>query len=229
MSDSSYGNLNNPVIWSDADVRRWQISQLLHALTPAAALCVVLTAGPEGTVTSPATWSSSPWNLLFTMGFGVLVWDVRALWLRRRGRRTPLTVPVDSIEHAWSFAEDALGVNAWPSGRGGLVGLRSVTAIDRDTTMVWKSFAVQPLAALAYAASELQNDNAMGWLVRTVTRLSCADSDDAWAEAAHAVAATTPPMMHSSFGRAVNMEHRQRDSVAVVMRDAVLGASVAVQ
>lgn len=48
-------------------------------------------------------------------------------------------------------------------------------------------------------------------------------------EAAHTVAATTPPTMRSSFGRAMNMEHRQRDSVAVVMRGAVLGAGVAVQ
>lgn len=229
MSHSLYGNLNNPGTWSDADVRRRQISQLLHALIPAAAMCVVLTAGPEVKVTSPTTWSSGSWNLLLALVFGVIVWDVLVLRLRRRGRRAPLTVPVDSVEHALRFAEDALGVNAWPWGRGGYVGLRSVAAIDRDTTMVWKSCAVWPLAALACAASVPQNDNAMGWLVGTVIRLSSIDSDDVWAEVAHAVAATTPPTMHSSFVRVMNMGHRQRDSVAVVMRDAVLGASVAVR
>lgn len=229
MSDTSFGYLNDPGIWWDADVRRRQISQLLHVITPAVAMCVVLTAGPGAMFASTAAWSTWPWNLLLAMGVGVLVWDVRALWLRRRVRRTPLTVPVDSIGQAFRFAEDALGLSAWPPSPGDYVGRRAAAPIDRGNTTVWESYAVLPLAALAYTASQTQDGNAMEWLTRTVTRLCSADADEAWGEAAHAVAATTTPTVHSSFFRTVNMEHRQRDSVALVMRDAVLGANVAVQ
>ncbi|WP_131536380.1 hypothetical protein [Mycolicibacterium aromaticivorans] len=225
MNDHSDEYLIPPTMRSDPDTRRRQISQLLHVLAPTAALCVVLTAGPDMMAASPAAWAKGPWNLVLAIGFGVLVWDMRALWLRRRARRAPATLPVHSIGHAFRFAEDALGVRAWPSGRGDYVGHRSAAEIDRDTSGVWASYAVQPLAALACAASQPRKDGAMEWLVHTVTRLSCADSDDAWRDAAHAVAATTDPTMRASFFRTMNMEHRQRQSVALVMRDAVLGVN----
>lgn len=226
MNDHSYEYLNTSNMWSDPDTRRRQISQLLHVLAPTAALCVVLTAGPDMMAAPPATWSNGPWNLVLAMGFCVFVWDMRALWLRRRAQRAPAALPVHSIGHAFRFAEDALGVHdGWPSGRGDYVGHRSGPVIDGDTSGVWASCAVQPLAALAYAASQPRNDGAMEWLVHTVTRLSCADSDDAWRDAAHAIAATTGPTMRASFFRTMNMEHRQRQSVALVMRDAVLGVN----
>lgn len=228
MSDMTYRHLNGRGIWRTADVRRRQISQLLHVLAPAVAMCIVLTATPEVMFGSAATWSSWPWNLLLALGFAVLLWDVRALVLRRRARRTPLTMPVDSITQALRFAEDALGINAWP-GTVGYVGSRPIPMVERDTRTVWESYAVQPLAALAYAASQPQHHNPTHWLERTVTRLASSDSDDAWCEAARAVTAASAPAVQSSFFQTMNMERRQRDSVALVMREAILGTKLAVQ
>lgn len=227
MSEMSYGYLDNPGIRLDANVRRRQISQLLHVITPAAAMCLVLTASPQVMFDSMATWLSWPWNLLLALAFGVLIWDLRALLLRRRGRVAPLTVPVKSMAHAIDFAEDSLGLSAWPPGPGDYVGSRN--AVARQSTTVWHSYAVLPLAALAYAASQPQAGDAQEWLERTVTGLASADSDDAWREAARAVAAVAAPTVNSSFFHAMNMEQRHRDSVARVMREAILGASVAVQ
>lgn len=230
MSDMTYGDLNGPGIWLTADVRRRQISQLLHVITPAAAMCIVLTATPEVIFGSAASWSSWPWNLLLAIGLGVLLWDVRALLLRRRGRRTPLTVPVDSMVEAIRFAEDALGRGAWPPGTGSYLGSRTPAVTDGDSTALWQSYAVPPLAALAYAASRSEVENPAEWLESTATRLTSSESDEGWCEAARAVGATAAPaVVQSSFFRTMNMEPRQRDSVALVMREAVLGASAAVR
>lgn len=226
MSEMSYGYLNDSGNRLDADVRRRQISQLLHVITPAAAMCLVLTASPQVMFASMATWLSWPWNLLLILGFGVLIWDMRALLLRRRARSTPATVPVESMTQAFRFAEEALGLSARPPG---YVGPRSAAAPRRDTSTLWQSSAVLPLAALAYAASQPENGDSREWLEHIVDGLTAADSDDAWRQAAHAVAATTEPTVNSSFFRAMNMEQRQRDSLALVMREAILGANVAVQ
>ena len=85
-----------------------------------------------------------------------------------------------------------------------------------------------PLAALAYVASGSQHGNAGEWLARTVTGLASADSDEAWREAACAVA-SADPLLRQSFMRAMCMQPRQRDSVALVMNEAILGTHVAVQ
>lgn len=229
MSDMSYGYLNDFGSRLDADVRRRQVSQLLHVITPAAAMCLVLTASPQVMFGSAATWLSWPWNLMLGLIIGVLIWDVRALLLRRCGSTSPVTVPVDSMAQAFHFAEDALGLSARPPGPGDYVGPRSAAGSNDGSSLMWRSCAVLPLAALAYAASQPENGTSREWLEHIVTGLASADSDDAWREAAHAVAATTAPTVNSSFFHAMNMEQRQRDSVALVMREAILGAAVAVQ
>lgn len=223
MSDMSYGYLGHPSIRLDADLRRRQISQLLHVITPTIALCLVLTAGPEQIFAPGATWTDWPWNLLLTMTFGIAVWDVRAALLRRRGRE-PLTFPVACAAQAWRFAEDVLGVNTGPSGSAGYVGPR------RPPAGIWEYCSVGPLAALAYTASQAPHVKAADWLVATLTRLASLDSDAAWQEAAHVVATTTvPTLLHSAFFRTMDMEDRQRTSVAVAMRDAILCSDVAVE
>lgn len=224
MDDISYGYIDYPGARLEPDVRRRQISQLLHVIAPAAAMCIVLSAGPEA-LFPPAmaarTFTGWPWNLLIAMALGVAIWDVRALLLRRRGRGR-LTLPVESLPHAVHFAEDALGVSTWAQGIRGYVGSRA------DAAGIWESQAVLPLAALAYVASGSQHGNAGEWLARTVTGLASADSDEAWREAACAVA-SADPLLRQSFMRAMCMQPRQRDSVALVMNEAILGTHVAVQ
>jgi hypothetical protein len=216
MSELSYGYVSGASTWWDADLRRHQISQLLHVITPAAAMCIVLSAGPEAMfppVVSAATWMSWPWNLLLSMVFGVLAWDVRALWLRRRGRRRALSFPVDSVDQAFRFAEDALGVNRWTHQPGGYVGPGSGAG-------VWETLAVLPLAALAFAASKPQHTDPMQWLTRTVDQLATDGSDRAWQLAAEAVGVANTHL-HDAFVRTTNMSQRQRDSLVLVMRDAL--------
>lgn len=160
-------------------------------------------------IVSAATWMSWPWNLLLAMVFGVLAWDVRALWLRRRG---PLTLPVRSVDQAFRFAEDALRVSTWSRSPGGYVGPRTGAGL-------WESCAVLPLAALAFAASK-SHASPMQWLTRTVDELATDGTDCAWQLAAEAVGGANIDL-HEAFVRAMNMSQRQRDSVVLVMRDAL--------
>jgi hypothetical protein len=211
MSEMSYGYVNGANTWWDADLRRRQISQLLHVITPAAAMCIVLSAGPEAMfppVVSAATWMSWPWNLLLPMAFGVLAWDLRALLLRHRG---PLTLPVRSVDQAFRFAEDALLVSRWSRSPGGYVGPRTAAG-------VWETRAVLPLAALAFAAS--QHANPMQWLTRTIDQLATDGTDRAWDGAAKAIGGANIDL-HEAFVQTMNMSPPQRDSLVLVMRDAL--------
>lgn len=217
MSEMSYGYVNGASTSWDADLRRHQISQLLHVITPAAAMCVALSAGPEAMfppTASAATWMSWPWNLLLSMVFGVLAWDVRALWLRRRGRRRALNFPVNSVDQALRFAEDALGVNKSSQQSAGYGGPRTGAGL-------WETVAVLPLAALAFAASKPQHTDPMQWLTRTVDQLAADGSDRAWQLAAEAIGAAANTHLHDGFVRTTNMSQRQRDSLVLVMRDAL--------
>jgi type IV secretion system protein VirD4 len=217
MRASSHG-FNDPNTWQQADLRRRQISQLLHIMAPAASLCIVLSVGPDEMFPAgmtAAVWTSWPWNALLPLAAGVLIWDVRAAVLRRRGGRGALrpTFPVVSVGQAFRFAEHALALR--DVGRG-------------NSAVVWESLAQAPLAALVYTASRLCEDMAMAWLEHTVCQLaSPAHARTAWEQAATAVAAASPDLLHHRFVAAMGMDERQRDSVALVMREAITSPAAA--
>lgn len=197
--------------WREDVRRRRQISQVLHVIAPAAAMCIALSDGPE--VMCPAlvtvtTWTVWPWNALLCMAAAILLWDVRVFWLRRRGAPTLLrpTLPVNSPYQALRFSEDILDLTNVQ--RGGDSGL-------------WEAAAAVPLAALAYTASQLGERMALPWLERTVGQLAAEAPTAVWEEAAETVAAATPELLHHGFVGAMRMNERQRESVAHVMRDAI--------
>lgn len=217
MTEISYGSINDPGSWqAGADMRRHQISQVLHIITPAAAMCIVLSAGPETMFpsTAPAhAWVVWPWNALLAMAIGVIVWDGRALLLRRRGRRDALRFSVRSVEEAFRFAEEALGVNHG-----------STTSDHRRRTTatgLWETRAVAPLAALAYTATASEQASPLHWLASTVDQLATDGSERSWQCAAAAISAVSSHL-HEAFVSVMNMSQPQRDSVVLVMRDAII-------
>jgi len=216
MTEISYRSINDPSLWpARADMRRHQISQILHIITPAAAMCIVLSAGPETVFpsTAPAhVWMIWPWNVLLAMAIGVIVWDGRALFLRHRGRRDALRFSVRSGEEAFRFAEEALGVNH---------GSENSDHRGRTTaTGLWETCAVAPLAALAYTAAASEPARPLHWLASTVDQLAADGSERSWQRAAEAISAVSTHL-HEAFVSVMNMSQRQRDSVVLVMRDAI--------
>jgi type IV secretion system protein VirD4 len=88
-----------------------------------------------------------------------------------------------------------------------------------DSLAVWASYATLPLAGLLYAA---RRDNlGIGWVLDAAvnTDRDVPATTPGWASAAQRVADT--PMLATALTRTVNMDVRQRDSVAKTVLDAL--------
>jgi type IV secretion system protein VirD4 len=85
---------------------------------------------------------------------------------------------------------------------------------------IWESQAAGPLAALLYAASPAGNNEGMGWVLRAVDNLD-ADrrSEPGWHQAAYVCHRFE--VLALGMLRILDMEPRQRDSVAITMRKAI--------
>ena len=84
----------------------------------------------------------------------------------------------------------------------------------------WQSLAVAPLAVFLYAASPMGNGEGMPWVVSAIDNTDPqAGSEPSWVQAAHCCHET--PLLSLSLKRALDMDPRQRDSVAIAMREAV--------
>jgi hypothetical protein len=85
---------------------------------------------------------------------------------------------------------------------------------------IWESQAAGPLAALLYAASPAGNGEGMGWVLRAVDNLD-ADrrSEPGWHQAAYVCHRFQ--VLALGMLRILDMEPRQRDSVAITMRKAI--------
>ncbi len=86
----------------------------------------------------------------------------------------------------------------------------------------WAAAAVEPLAAMLYAASPRGNNGGVGWLVR----VAAANTPDALADTAQGWRGAVPyladqPILSNAVQHALELNTRQRDSLVMTMRDAV--------
>lgn len=94
----------------------------------------------------------------------------------------------------------------------------AVAPVDFDENGLWREIAERPLTALIYTAS--QHPRPLAWLEHTVSRLGAGEHDAGWAEAVEAAGAVDSALCQWVKGASV-MCRGQRDSVALVMREAV--------
>jgi type IV secretion system protein VirD4 len=86
---------------------------------------------------------------------------------------------------------------------------------------VWESQAAGPLAAFLYAASPMGNGQGMSWVLLAVDNLDGEDIDSpGWVQAAGLCHRF--PVLSLSLQRIMDMDPRQRDSVAITMRKAIM-------
>jgi TraM recognition site of TraD and TraG len=88
---------------------------------------------------------------------------------------------------------------------------------------VWESQAAGPLAALLYSASPMGNNEGMGWVLRAVDNIDTIGSDatkrPGWLQAA--AICHRYDVLAVGMTRILDMDARQRDSVAITMRKAI--------
>lgn len=85
---------------------------------------------------------------------------------------------------------------------------------------IWESQAAGPLAAFLYAASPMGNGGGMDWVLRAVDNIDPTKSaEPGWAQAA--ALCRRYEVLALGMLRILDMEPRQRDSVAITMRKAI--------
>lgn len=97
--------------------------------------------------------------------------------------------------------------------------LHSAAAREGDSYAVWVSNATLPLAGLLYAAH--QDNLGIGWVLDAAanTYRDVDEHEPGWVNAAQRVA--DAPLLATALRRTVNMDARQRDSVAMTVLDAL--------
>ena len=166
---------------------------------------VVAGAGPELMFPpnmTTATLGTLPWMALWTVAALLGMWQINAAAVRRRMRTASRELRFESLSRAADYAEDLLTL----SGHG-------------PVDAFWRATAVAPLTALVYAASTRGNGEGMPWVRAMVERLSTGGADG-WHAAAQAVA-DVDETLQPSIDRWGDASAGQRDSVALVMREAV--------
>lgn len=92
---------------------------------------------------------------------------------------------------------------------------------------IWEANTEGPLSAMLYAASPMGNSKGMDWVLLAVDNMAKLDPDadrsllkePGWAAAAHIV--RDIPYWYNALTRTLDMDARQRDSIALTMRKAV--------
>ncbi|GAA2429053.1 hypothetical protein [Mycolicibacterium llatzerense] len=170
---------------------------------------VVAGAGPDlmfpANMTA-ATLGTLPWVALWTVAVLLGAWHVNAAAMQHRMRAASRELRFESLSRATDYAEDILTL----SGHG-------------PADAIWRVMAAAPLTAIVYAASTRGNGEGMPWVRETVERLST-DGAAGWHAAADAVA-DIDERLQPHLDRWVDSDARQRDSVALVMREAVGGVA----
>ncbi|NTY62588.1 hypothetical protein [Mycolicibacterium sphagni] len=165
---------------------------------------IVAGAGPERMFPpgmSAATLGTWPWLALWVLAAALVTWHVIAAAALRGMRAASRELRFESLTRAMSFAEDMLLLS------------RS------HCEPVWSDQAVMPLTALVYAASTNGNGQGMPWVRNMVDHL-CTDGADGWRAAADAVG-EIDHQMSARIVRLAELHGRQRDSIALVLREAV--------
>ena len=91
---------------------------------------------------------------------------------------------------------------------------------------IWESNTEGPLAAMLYAASPKGNNAGIEWVLLAVDNMRLEDPNSqmslepGWQMAADIV--SNMPLFHNALMRTLLMDHRQRDSIALTMRKAVM-------
>ena len=86
----------------------------------------------------------------------------------------------------------------------------------------WATAAVGPLAAMLYAASPAGNSQGISWLVRAATNIDM-NSDAGTPSWRNTIAVLNDqPLLSNSLERVLGWNTRQRDSIAITLRDALL-------
>ena len=91
---------------------------------------------------------------------------------------------------------------------------------------IWESNTEGPLAAMLYAASPKGNNAGIEWVLLAVDNMRLEDPNSqmslepGWQMAADIV--SNMPLFHNALMRTLFMDHRQRDSIALTMRKAVM-------
>ena len=91
---------------------------------------------------------------------------------------------------------------------------------------IWESNTEGPLAAMLYAASPKGNNAGIEWVLLAVDNMHLEDPNSqmslepGWQMAADIV--SNMPLFHNALMRTLFMDHRQRDSIALTMRKAVM-------
>jgi hypothetical protein len=93
---------------------------------------------------------------------------------------------------------------------------------------IWEANTEGPLSAMLYAASPMGNNRGMDWVLMAVDNMakhdpnapSTAHLDPGWTSAAAIV--QTQPLFANALLRTLDMDARQRDSIALTMRKAVM-------
>lgn len=166
---------------------------------------VVAGAGPELMFPpnmTAATLGTLPWVALWTVAALLGMWHINAAAMRHRMRVASRELRFESLSRAADYAEDILTL----SGHG-------------PVDAFWRATAVAPLTALVYAASTRGNGEGMPWVRAMVDRLS-ADGAAGWHVAAQAVG-DIDEKLQPGIDRWADTSAGQRDSVALVMREAV--------
>jgi TraM recognition site of TraD and TraG/Type IV secretory system Conjugative DNA transfer len=101
------------------------------------------------------------------------------------------------------------------------VGLGS--GVDQvSDTGIWESNTEGPLSAMLYAAAK--NDLGMDWVLLAVDNLRIVEDtltlEPGWQQAAELV--QNMPLLHNALRRTLDMDPKQRDSIALTMRKAVM-------
>ena len=101
------------------------------------------------------------------------------------------------------------------------------TGVDQVSDAgIWESNTEGPLAAMLYAASPRGNDAGIEWVLLAVDNLSMTKpgkqikTDPGWYNAAQIV--KDRPLLYNALMRTLDMDPKQRDSIALTMRKAVM-------
>ncbi|WP_101953397.1 type IV secretion system protein VirD4 [Mycobacterium intracellulare] len=87
---------------------------------------------------------------------------------------------------------------------------------------VWATAAVAPLAAMLYAASPARNSQGISWVVQAATTIDTDTDADRPSWRNTIAALDDQPLLSNSLERVLGWDTRQRDSVAITLRDALL-------
>jgi type IV secretion system protein VirD4 len=96
--------------------------------------------------------------------------------------------------------------------------LEAVSAGQDCHYEVWATAAVAPLAAMLYAASPPRNNQGISWVMQAVFNTDA--SAPSWRSAIAELA--DQPRLGNSLHQVLGWDIRQRDSIVIAMRDALM-------